>query len=81
MVAINNLMKKVKGDIVFTCDSDDYLENDALLYMIDKIDAWTKKLGGEINNSFGEDLQKNTEKMLQDAKDFAHKVYQEKIKK
>jgi len=25
MVAINNLMKEVTGDIVFTCDSDDYL--------------------------------------------------------
>ena len=25
MSAINNLMKEVTGDIVFTCDSDDYL--------------------------------------------------------
>jgi len=25
MVAVNNLMKEVTGDIVFTCDSDDYL--------------------------------------------------------
>lgn len=29
MVAINNLMKHVRGDIVFTCDSDDYLTTGA----------------------------------------------------
>ncbi len=40
MVAINNLMKRVKGDIVFTCDSDDYLRTGAL----DTIVKYSKRL-------------------------------------
>ena len=30
MVAINNLMSEVTGDICFTCDSDDYLTVEAM---------------------------------------------------
>ena len=40
MVAINNLMKHVKSDIVFTCDSDDYLVTGAL----DIIGEYAEKL-------------------------------------
>lgn len=40
MVAINNLMKHVKSDIVFTCDSDDYLVTGAL----DIINEYADKL-------------------------------------
>ena len=40
MVAINNLMKHVKSDIVFTCDSDDYLATGAL----DTINKYAERL-------------------------------------
>lgn len=40
MVAINNLMKHITGDIVFTCDSDDYLVTGAF----DIIEKYSKKL-------------------------------------
>lgn len=40
MAAVNNLMDSVTGDIVFTCDSDDYLTTDAL----EKIKKYSKYL-------------------------------------
>lgn len=40
MAAINNLMKYVTGDIVFTCDSDDYLVTGAL----DIIEKYSNRL-------------------------------------
>jgi len=52
-----------------------------VLYMANKADDWAKKIGGSIDNSFGKDMQASTKKLWNDAKGFAGKVYQERIKK
>lgn len=51
------------------------------LHLVDQADTLAKKLGGEIDNSFGEDLTKSTKKVWGNTKSFATKLFKEWLKK
>lgn len=52
-----------------------------VLYFADKTDEWTKKLGGNIDNSFGKQLQSDTKTLWGNAKKLGVMAYKDWIKK
>ena len=51
------------------------------LHLVNRADELAKSIGGEINNSFGEDLQKSSKKVWGNAKSMAGKLFKEWLKK
>ena len=47
-----------------------------ILFLADKADDLAKKIGGNVDNSFGTALQKNAKTLWTDTKNIASKVYQ-----
>lgn len=52
-----------------------------VLYLAGKADELAKKVGGSIDNSFGEKLQNDTKTLWKDTKDVAGKIYKDWLKK
>ena len=52
-----------------------------ILYLADKAENLAKQLGGSIDNSFGQQLQKDTKKLWGNAKSFSGKIYKDWLKK
>jgi len=52
-----------------------------ILYLISKVDDYTSKLGGKIDNAFGEKLKGDTKTLLGDAKNIVSMIYKDWLKK
>ena len=52
-----------------------------VLHLINRTDELTKQIGGSINNSFGEDMQKSIKTLWGDTKNISKKFFNAWLKK